>query len=112
MSILTLSKYGIIGLITFFVSALAIGANLLAPENVYIKAKLSCQSGAPTVCMDCRVQCDNTGTFLCKVIVPLSSGGNVTVNGYRVGCVELLRDSHEFPQTCDPVETPCAVVTN
>jgi hypothetical protein len=80
-----------------FVLVVAIGramATILALENI-VHAKLKSDPDGPTARVDTGVQCDNSGTQVCAVLVPITASFEVARTGgsflpNRATCVPQL----------------------
>jgi hypothetical protein len=83
----------------FTVGITAAVASFIAPENVYVKARLI--EDGPIRCVNTGVQCDETGNVLCTLQVTDNTGPKI-VNcfgpyyPYKSGCqVRLCTDKTE-----------------
>ncbi|MBT1688299.1 DUF6520 family protein [Dawidia soli] len=88
-----------------FALVLAVGsafASFLAPENVYVRAKLKSDPNGLTQCVNTGVQCDDAGSNLCTVNVPVTGGTtqvqtDATFRPYRVTCQVQLHNTSAAP---------------
>lgn len=73
-------------------------ATYSSQENAFVRAKLKSDPSGITQCVNTGVQCDDTGTSVCTIYVPVTGGSTVvetysTYKPYRVGCVVELYSS-------------------
>jgi hypothetical protein len=113
------TKHGILAPLAFLLGVGGAYASLLVSEDIYVKARYVCNPDAPVVCINCKVECNNAGIDLCRVFVPLQSGGTATAQSfglpfvtYRAGCIVRLFNSAPITQVCPLVgiERPCQLV--
>jgi hypothetical protein len=99
--------------LAIFAFVFAIGtafASFLAPEDVFVHAKLKSDPDGPTVCVNTGVQCDNTGTAICTVTVPITGGTATASTGgtfrpYRATCQVQLNATQDSAGGSSSVQT-------
>jgi hypothetical protein len=97
------TKNLLLGLIAFVFAVGSAFASLLAPANIWVKARLT--SGGSITCVDTQVTCANSGAVRCTVTVPVQQGSGVTSSTYRnSGCtVAIFRPESGTSNSSVPV---------
>jgi hypothetical protein len=75
------TKNLILGLIVFVFAVGSAFASLLAPANIWVKARLT--SGGSITCVNTNVTCENSGAVRCTVTLPVQQGSNTTSTTYK-----------------------------
>jgi len=95
------------GVIAFTTGLSFAVASVLLPQHVYVRARVYDTVG-PIRCVNTKVLCDDTGTLICVVIIPVSNGagtqtaktdGSSGFTTYKAGCETALGGTGSAPLT-------------
>jgi hypothetical protein len=75
------TKNLLLGLIAFVFAIGSAFASLLAPAEIWVKARRTC--AGIISCVNTEVTCANAGAVRCKVQLPVQQGNNTTSKTYK-----------------------------
>jgi hypothetical protein len=97
-------------IVTFTLAAAAAVGSVFADQNVFVHARLTDITGVIR-CVNTNVSCDDTGSSICTVVVPVLNGAGTqtaTTNGssgfvaYKTGCATALRSKSSVALNASP----------